>query len=308
MKILVVPIVMLSLMASIECLGSAEAKLNVVATLPDFGAIARSVGGEHVKVSTIARATEDPHFVDARPSFIRMLNQADILIEGGAELELGWLPQLVNNARNGKILADAPGHLILSRGVHLLEVPSGPIDRSQGDVHPSGNPHYWLDPANGKIIASEIAKTLSAVDPGHAAAYQANAQKFQERLDQKMAEWTKLMEPYRGTKVLEYHKSFEYLADRFGLQIAGQIEPKPGIEPSPAHLNALVPLARQQGVKLVIVEPFRSRRSPESVARAINAKLLLLPQSTGGHESIKDYFDLFDYDVGQIVEALRKVK
>src|SRR3954465_12963316 len=135
---------------------SAQAKLNVVATLPDFGAIAQEIGGDKVKVTTIARGTEDQHFVDARPSFVRVLNQADVLIEGGAELEVGWLPPLVNGARNSKILGDAPGHLILSRGIRLLEVPSGPVDRSMGDVHPLGNPHFTLDPENGKVIAKTL--------------------------------------------------------------------------------------------------------------------------------------------------------
>src|SRR5467141_4008296 len=135
---------------------AAQAKLNVVATLPDFGAIAQEIGGDKIKVTTIARGTEDQHFVDARPSYVRVLNQADVLIEGGAELEVGSLPPLVNGARNNRILSDAPGHLVLSRGIRLLEVPTGPVDRSMGDVHPFGNPHYLLDPANGKVIAREL--------------------------------------------------------------------------------------------------------------------------------------------------------
>src|SRR5256886_6897982 len=140
---------------------TAQARLNVVATLPDFGAIAEEVGGDKVKVTSIARGTEDQHFVDARPSYIRLLNQADVLIEGGAELEIGWLPPLVNGARNSKILSDAPGHVILLRRIRLLEVPTGAVDRSMGDVHPLGNPHFSLDPANGKIIADALAETFS---------------------------------------------------------------------------------------------------------------------------------------------------
>src|SRR5436190_17093890 len=162
---------------------AAHAKLNVVATLPDFGSIAQAIGGDKVKVTTIARGTEDQHFVDARPSYIRVLNQADVLIEGGAELEVGWLPPLVAGARNQRILSDAPGHVILSRGIRLLEVPTGPVDRSMGDVHPFGNPHYSLDPANGKVIASSLAETFSRVDARNAAYYQQNSKKFSERLD-----------------------------------------------------------------------------------------------------------------------------
>ena len=287
---------------------TAEAKLNVVASLPDFGAIAEEVGGDKTKVASIARGTEDPHFVDARPSFIRVLNQADLLLEGGAELEIGWLPPLVNGARNGKILTDAPGHLILSRGIRLLEVPTGPIDRSMGDVHPFGNPHYWLDPANGKIIAAEIAAGLAAVDAANAAYYQGNLQKFNERLDQKIAGWSALMEPYRGTKVITYHKSYEYLAARFGLVIVGQIEPKPGIEPSPSYLSALVPRAKQEGVKLVLIEPFRPHKTPEYLATAIDAKLVVVPTSVGVNEKDKDYISLFDYDIAQILGALKESK
>src|SRR2546428_3636757 len=189
---------------------AAHAKLNVVATLPDFGSIAQAIGGDKVKVTSIARGNEDQHFVDARPSYIRVLNQADVLIEGGAELEVGWLPPLVNGARNGKILSDAPGHVILSRSIRLLEVPTSPVDRSMGDVHPFGNPHFTLDPANGKIIASRLAETFCTLDAANAEFYRANAQKFNQRLDKKLAEWTKLLEPYRGTKVVTYHKSFSY--------------------------------------------------------------------------------------------------
>jgi ABC-type Zn uptake system ZnuABC Zn-binding protein ZnuA len=283
----------------------AQAKLNVVATIPDFGAIAQEVGGDKVKVTTICRGTEDAHFVDARPSFIRVLNQADVLIEGGAELEIGWLPPLVNGARNTRILSDAPGHVILSRGIRLLEVAMAPVDRSMGDVHPFGNPHFWTDPANGKIIASSLTETFSRLDPANAAFYRANLQKFTERLDEKLAEWAKLLEPYRGTKVVSYHKSFDYFLERFGFELAGTIEPKPGIEPSASYISELIPRLKSAGVKLVMIEPFRPRKTPEYVAQAIGAKLLILPEKVGGNQNAKDYFSLFDYDVAQIAAALK---
>ncbi len=288
--------------------GAAEAKLNVVATVPDFGAIAEEVGGDKVKVTTIARGTEDQHFVDARPSYIRVLNQADVLIEGGAELEVGWLPPLVAGARNQRILSDAPGHVILSRGIRLLEVPTGPVDRSMGDVHPFGNPHYSLDPANGKIIAGALTETFSRLDSGSAGYFEERRKKFDERLDKKMAEWAKLLEPYRGAKVITYHKSFDYFVERFGLELAGTIEPKPGIEPSPSYINGLIPRLKAAGVKIVMIEPFRPRRTPEYVAQAIGAKLLLLPGAVGGNEKVKDYIGLFDYDVAQIAAALKEAK
>ncbi len=284
---------------------SAQAKLNVVATIPDFGAIAEEIGGDKVNVTSIARGTEDQHFVDARPSYVRVLNKADVLIEGGAELEVGWLPPLVNGARNGKILSDAPGHVILSRNIQLLEVPTGAVDRSMGDVHPFGNPHFSLDPANGKIIAGRLAECFSQVDGANAAFYQANLKKFNERLAQKLAEWKKLLEPYRGVKVVTYHKSFNYFLERFGLELAGTIEPKPGVEPSPSYIAGLIPKLKSEGVKLVIVEPFRPRKTPEYVAQSIGAKFLALPGSVGSNEKTKDYFSLFDYNVAQIAAALK---
>ncbi len=285
--------------------GAAQAKLNVVATLPDFGSIAQEIGGDRVKVTTIAKGTEDAHFVDARPSFIRVLNQADVLIEGGAELEIGWLPPLVNGARNRKILGNEPGHLVLSQGIRLLEVPATPVDRSMGDIHPLGNPHYWLDPENGKIMAERVAQTFGTIDRANASFYQANLKSFTARLDKKIAEWKQLMQPYQGTKVVTYHKSFEYFAQRFGIEIVGQLEPKPGIEPSPSHINSLIPRMKQEGVKLLMIEPFRPRKTPEYVAQATGAKLLLIPEKVGGNEKARDYFSLFDYDIAQITSALK---
>jgi zinc/manganese transport system substrate-binding protein len=283
----------------------AQAKLNVVATLPDYGAIAEFIGGANVKVTSLARGTEDPHFVDARPSFIRVLNQADVLIEGGAELETGWLPPLVNNARNAKILADAPGHVVLSRGLKLLGVASGPLDRSQGDVHPAGNPHYNLDPANGKPMATTIAATFIKLDPANAAGYEANLKRFSELLDAKLVEWTRLMEPFRGTKVITYHKSFDYLLARFGLELTGTLEPKPGIEPSPTHINSLIPRAKAEGVKLILIEPNRSRKTPSYVAEAVGAKLVILPGLVGGAPGAGSYIELIDHDVRTLAAALK---
>ncbi len=292
----------------LAALASAHAKLNVVATLPDYGAIAEEIGGDMVKVTSLAKGTEDPHFIDARPSFLRILNQADVLLEGGAEMEIGWLPALVNNARNPKILGDAPRHVLMAQGIPLLDVPSVPVDRSMGDVHPAGNPHFAHDPANGRIMAAHLVEVFSKLDAANALLYQANLKKFNERLDQKLAEWARLMEPFRGTKVVTYHKSYEYFAARFGLEIVGQIEPKPGIEPSPTHINALIPRMKEAGAKLVLIEPNRPRKTPQYVADAIGAKLVIVPGMVGGHEKIKDYFSLFDYDVAQITAALKELK
>lgn len=281
------------------------ADLRVVATLPDFGAIAQEIGGNHVQVTTLAKGTEDPHFVDAKPSFIMVLNKADLLLESGAELELGWLPPLLNSARNRKILADSPGHVVLSKGVKLLEVPTGPIDRSMGDVHPFGNPHFWLDPLNGKAIAGVIAENLSNLDSQNASFYKSNLEKFCARLDEKVAAWEKELEPYRGTKVVTYHKSFDYFLEKFGFELVGTIEPKPGIEPSPSYVTSLIPKLKKADVKLVIIEPYRPRKTSEYIASNIGAKLLVLPEKVGGTEKAGDYFTLFDYNVSHIAAALK---
>jgi zinc/manganese transport system substrate-binding protein len=286
--------------------GLAVAKLNVVATLPDLAAVAREIGGDRIQITSLAVGTEDPHFVDPKPSFIRVLNQADALIVGGADLEAGWLPPLVNNARNTRIAVGAPGHVVASQGVRLLEVPAGGVDRSEGDVHPFGNPHYLLDPANSKVVAAHLAAVFSQLDPANASAYQASLKQFEERLAQKMPEWDKALAPYRGTKVITYHKSFNYLLDHSGFVLAGTIEPKPGIEPSPAHINQLTRQSKDAGVKLVIIEPNRPRKTAQKVADTIGAKLLVLPLMPGGNPKAPDFFSWYDYIVTQIATALKQ--
>ena len=278
----------------------ARAELNVVASLPDFGAIAEAIGGKAVKVTTIARGSEDPHFVDARPSFVRVLNKADLLIEGGADLEIGWLPTLVNAARNAKIQGKEKGHLVLGASMRLMDVPKAPVDRSMGDVHPTGNPHYWLDPRNGKIIADKIAEALIQLDAKNAAQFQKNLADFKAKLDTKWAEWQTKMEPLRGTKVITYHKSYEYLAAAFGVEIFGQLEPKPGIEPTATHINDLVQRAKEAGVKLVLIEPYRPRRSAEQVAAAVGARLVIVPDKTDSVPEARDYLSLFDTIVSKL--------
>ena len=282
-----------------------RAELNVVASLPDFGSIAEAIGGKEVQVTTIARGSEDPHFVDARPSFVRVLNKADLLIESGADLEAGWLPTLVTAGRNAKVQAGGKGHLALARYVKLLDVPTGPVDRSMGDVHPTGNPHFWLDPRNGKIIAQRIAEKLRELDPKNAALYDKNLAAFTAKLDEKWTEWQRKLEAVRKTKVITYHKSYEYLAAAFGLEVVAQLEPKPGIEPSATHIAQLVPRAKEAGVRLIIIEPYRPRRSAEQLASAIGAVVVVLPEKTGAVQEAKDYFGLFDSIVNKLTEATK---
>ncbi len=281
----------------------ATAKLAVVATTPDLGALARAVGGDDVDVSSIARPTEDPHFVDAKPSHAKLLNGADVLVEGGAALEAGWLPPLLATARNAKIATGAPGRVVASTNIALADVPSE-LSRAQGDVHPFGNPHYLLDPVNAGIVAGTIAEALAAVDSAHAEHYRANLQRFRSALEQKLGEWQALAQPLRGLAVVTYHKNFDYLAKRFGLTVVDNLEPKPGIPPSPTHVAELVPRMRDAKVRLVIVEPNRERQVADFVAQQTGAKVVVLPIMPGVPEAA-EYLDLIDYDLRQLVAAAR---
>ena len=281
-----------------------HAKVNVVAATPDLGALAKEIGKDMVEVTSIAKPTEDPHFVDAKPGFIVKLNKADLLIEGGCHLETGWLPPLITGARNKKILEGNPGYLVASEGVQVLEIPAS-ADRAMGDVHPFGNPHFLLDPLNGKVAATHICDRLCQIDETNCGYYKNNLKDFVKRLDTKLSEWQKALEPYRGTKIVTYHKTYPYLAQRFRLDVAGTLEPKPGVPPSPAHVNSLIPAMKTAGVKLIIIEPFRERKIPEFVAAQTGAKVVVVPIMVGGQKEIDDYIGLFDYTVQQIVSALK---
>jgi zinc/manganese transport system substrate-binding protein len=281
------------------------ARLNVVATTPDLGAIAEAVGGPRVTVTSLARGTEDPHFVSPRPSFIRILNQADVLIEGGADLEVGWLPPLIQNARNRNILPGRRGHIVASRGLRMLGVPTGPIDRSMGDVHSGGNPHFLLDPVNGQIVARTIAERFRILDPEGAEVYERNLEKFVREVDERLEKWMEALAPFQGMKVVTYHKNYDYFARRFGFEVFDSIEPLPGIEPPPRHIAALVVAMRENDIRMVWMEPFRPRRTPARVAEATGASLVLLPELVGGLEGIDTYIGLIDHNVSEVVRALR---
>jgi zinc/manganese transport system substrate-binding protein len=295
-------------MIAIAATGSAaSAQLRVVATTPDLASVAREIGGDRVSVVALAKPTEDPHYVDAKPSHIVTLNRADALIEGGAELELGWLPPLLENSRNSKIAAGAAGRIVASDGIKMLEVPTS-FDRSKGDVHSLGNPHFMIDPVNVKIIARNIANHLSQIDPRSAATYNANLARFNTRLDVKYAGWKNQLAPYRGAKIVTYHKDFVYLADRFGLTIVDELEPKPGIAPSPAHLAQVIGKMRAANAKVILVQPFQNRRTAETVARQTGAVVLDLAQQPGARSNTTTYFDMMDNLVNTLADAFGKVK
>jgi zinc/manganese transport system substrate-binding protein len=282
---------------------SAGKKLNVVATTPDLAAIAREIGGDAVVVTALAKPTEDPHFVDAKPSHLVTLNRADVLIEGGAELELGWLPPLLDNARNDKIAAGAPGRIVASQGIRMLEVPAT-FDRSKGDVHSLGNPHFLVDPVSAKVVAGEIADHLAQVDAADAEVFKANLKRFDDTIDRKLVEWQKLLAPYRGTKIVTYHKDFVYFAERFGLEIVEELEPKPGIAPSPAHLTKVVSTMQATKARVILVQPYQNRKTAETVARQTGATVLDMAQQPGAVPNTATYFDVMDHLVQTLAAAL----
>lgn len=281
------------------------APLNVVATTPDLAALARAIGGAAVDVKALAKPTEDPHFVDAKPSLIVTLNRADVLIENGAELELGWLPALLQSARNGKIAAGAPGRIDAHAGIKMLEVPTS-FDRSKGDVHALGNPHFAIDPDNAKLIAAQIADHLAQVQPASAAMFKANLARFDAALDAKIGQWESALAPYRGAKIVTYHRDFPYFSARFGLPVVETLEPKPGIAPSPAHLADVIAAMKSNNAHVILVQPFQNRRTAETVARQTGAVVIDAPQMPGVEPGTDGYIELVDYLVRSLVAALKE--
>jgi zinc/manganese transport system substrate-binding protein len=284
----------------------AQSKLNVITTTEDLAAIAREVGGDRVMVEAIARGYQDPHFVEAKPSFILKLQKADLLVVVGRELEIGWLPPLVQQSRNGKIQPGADGYLDASLGAQILEIPTGQITRAMGDVHPLGNPHYWMDPENGKRVAKEIADAFDRQRPGNKAYFDQRLGDFTTRLDAAEKKWLAMMAPYKGTKVVTYHRSFPNFAERFGLEIVGYVEPRPGIPPTPQHTLDLITEMKRQNVKIMLIEPYFDLKTPTAVGRETGARVLVMPPSVGGVKETSDYFALFDYDINLLVDALKK--
>jgi zinc/manganese transport system substrate-binding protein len=286
--------------------GFAQGKLNVVTTTEDLASIAREVGGDHVSVEALARGYQDPHFVEAKPSFILKLQRADVLVAVGRELEIGWLPPLEQQSRNSKIQPGADGYLDASLQAEILEIPTGQITRAMGDVHPLGNPHYWLDPENGKRIAKEIADKYSQLRSNDTAYFEQRLNDFIARLDAAEKRWLAMTAPYKGTKMVTYHRSFPNLAKRFDLDIVGYVEPRPGIPPTPQHTLDLINEMKRQNVKLVLVEPYFDLKTPNAIGRETGAQVLVMPPSVGGVKEVTDYFKLFDYDINLLVDAIKK--
>jgi len=283
----------------------AASKLNVVATTADLAALTQEVGGDRVNVQAIAKGYQDPHYVEAKPSFLLMLQRADLLVSVGLQLELGWLPPLISQCGNARVQPGASGYLDASQFAEILELPSGPVSRAQGDVHPLGNPHYWLDPENGRRVARGIASKLAQLRPQDAQYFEQRFQDFSRRLTEAEKRWDAQMQPYRGRKVVTFHRSWPNFTRRLGFQVMGEVEPRPGIPPSPRHTIELIEMMKREGVKVILVEPYFDLKTPNSIASATGAKVVVLLPSVGGEKEASDYFKLFDYDLGLLSQAFQ---
>ncbi len=286
------------------CFARSSSQISVVATLPDLKSIAESIGGYRVDVFSIATGFQNPHFVDPKPSYILKLSKADLFITVGLDLETGWVPPLLNSARNAKILKGGEGYVDASVNVPLLQIPSG-VDRGEGDIHIYGNPHYWLDPLNGKIIARTICNALIRTDPEHAKEFQARLNAFNAAVDAKMKEWESALLGYRNTKVIAYHNEWPYFERRFGLTIVGFLEPKPGIPPTSSQLARIIDLMKRERIRIVINSPYFTSDAADLVARNSGGKVVTLATSVGAYPSVKTYIDLFEYNVQQLLSALQ---
>jgi len=286
----------------------AAKKLNVITATTDLASLAQEVGGDRIDVEAIAKGYQDPHFVEAKPSFLLKLRHADLLVVVGLDLEIGWLPPLITQSGNPHIQPASAGYLDASQFAEILEKPQGQVSRAMGDVHPLGNPHYWLDPENGRRIAKGIANKLAEMDPPNASYYQQRFQDFDKRLTAAEQNWDAQMKPYNGRKVVTYHKSWPNFAKHFNLDVVGYIEPRPGIPPTPGHTIELIQQMKRDNVKIIMVEPYFDLKTQNNIASATGGKVLVMLPSVGGEKDITDYFKLFDYDIGLLKKAFDETK
>jgi zinc/manganese transport system substrate-binding protein len=283
---------------------SLAGKIKVVTTTTDLKSITELIGGEKVSVLSIATGYQNPHFVDPKPSYIISLSDADMFVTVGLDLETGWSPQLLSSSRNSKIQKGASGYVDASGGVTLFQVPSS-ANRGEGDIHIYGNPHYWLDPLNGKVIARNIANGLERIDPSNKTLYEKNLFQFFTQINNKMKEWQEKMAPFKGSKIIAYHNEWVYFEKRFGLEIVDFMEPKPGIPPSPSQLVKVIKEVTANKIKVIISSPYFTTSSSDVVAKQTGAKELTLATSVGAFNTIKNYFDLFDYDINHLTGVLK---
>lgn len=298
----------LAVSAVVPARAVAAPKLYVVTSTQDLAALAQEVGGDRISVEAIARGYQDPHFVEAKPSFLLKLRKADLLIAVGLQLEIGWLPPLVTQCGNPRVQPGAAGYLEASQFAEILDIPTTAVTRAMGDVHPFGNPHYWTDPENGRRVARGIQARLTQLLPEDAAYFEERFRSFDQRLREAEKRWDEQLKPYRGTKLVTYHRSWPNLAKRFGLDVVGYVEPRAGIPPSPGHLVQLIQQMKRENVKVILVEPYFDLKTPESVARQTNGQVVVLLPSVGGEKEVTDYFKLFDYDLALLTRALTSAR
>lgn len=293
----------LALMAMAFALPPSEAvakTLKVLTTTTDLAAIAKAVGGDKVEIQTLAKPSADIHFFEPRPSDVMKIRKADVFVKMGLELDTIWAQPLLEAARNNRLV-----QVDCSVGVPVLDKPSEAVNPSMGDVHALGNPHYQLDPENGKLIAQSLAGAFSHADPAEAAFFEQNKQAFDKELGKRLKGWDAKMAQARGSKVIDYHKEFTYFANRFGLKIVGTIEPKPGVPPTPLHTQDLVRLAKEQHVKAIVVEQWYNLSVPQLIQRQTGVPFVVIPTSVGGEPGVETYFDLFDRLISKLEPVLK---
>jgi zinc/manganese transport system substrate-binding protein len=283
----------------------AGATVDVVTTTEGLAAIAREVGGDRVKVTALSRGIQDPHFVDANPSLAVKLRNADLLVDVGMDLEIGWLPPLVTQSRNPAIQPGGARRLTAASAVSPLDLPTGPVDRSQGDIHPSGNPHFLADPRRVQQVAAAMAARLSEIDPGNAAAYRERLQAFQGKVAAAEKGWKAQLAPLAGRSVITQHKTLTYLLDWSGLKAAGYMEPKPGVAPPPSHVASLAAVVKSAGVKGVLVENYYDRRSADQLRDLTGVKVIVIPGDVGGTKDASDWVSYVEVLVRALVQAVQ---
>lgn len=285
---------------------TAQAKsLNVLTTTADLKSITEFIGGEYVKVDSLGKGNENYHFLAAKPSYMLKASRCDLFIRSGLDLEIGYESLILEGARNKDIQPGRPGYLDASEGITPLDIPPA-VDRSMGDIHPSGNPHYWLDPLNAKIIASTIAKRLTQLSPENKLFFENNLHEFDKTIDEKMVSWSRTLAPFKGEKLITFHQSWIYFARRFGFEIVTELEPKPGIPPSPAHLKEVVDLVNENKIKVILNENIYNDHAARYVAEKTGAQVVIAPISVGGEKGIVDYVTLIDTIVNRLSEGFNQ--
>jgi len=280
----------------------ALAALNIFATMPEWGALADELGGDKVKIYVATNALQDAHHVEAKPSLIARARSADLVVANGAELEIGWLPLVIQQAGNPKIQPGKPGYFEAARYVNLLEKPAR-LDRSEGDVHPAGNPHIQTDARNIALVAAPLAAKFAELDPENSAYYQARHKAFADKWNAAVARWEKQAAPLRGTPIIVQHKAFTYLEAWLGLNEVAALEPKPGVEPTTAHLTDVLATLQRSPVKMVIRAAFQSDRASQWIAGRAKINAVVLPFTVGGDAEAKDLYGLYDDTIARLLKG-----